>query len=90
MLGFQKKQPGDTLDYDLDFSRWLPEGDAMVLATAVADAGLTVGPVEVIPPVVKVWLSGGVTGDSYKVTVTMQTEAGRIKESDFILRVTEC
>lgn len=94
MLGVAKKQPGDTLDYDVKFDRWLPEGDALVSATAVADQPdiTLVGDPEVFhePPLVKVWLSGGESGKSYKITVTTTTEAGRIKEEDFILRVTDC
>lgn len=90
MLGVAKKQPGETLDYDVDFEKWLSEGDTMLSATAVAETGLTVDDVEVIAPLVKVWLSGGTAGVSYKVTVTLQTTAGRIKEADFTLRVVEC
>lgn len=91
MLGAAKKQPGDNLDYDIDFERWLPDGDALVSAVAVADDNtITVGDVEVIPPLVKVWLSAGEAGKSYKITVTTTTAEGRVKEVSFNLRVAEC
>ena len=90
MLGLAKKQPGERLDYDVDFERWLADGDTMLSASAVADEGVIVEDVEVIHPLVKVWLSGGTSGQTYKVTVTLQTTEGRIKEADFKIRVMEC
>lgn len=38
---------------------------------------------------VKVWLSGGVDGVTYKLTLTIETEDGRVKEVDFRLKVKE-
>lgn len=91
MLGIAKKSPGDVLDYDIDYEQWLVEGDVIVTASATTDAAdLVVGDVEVIPPLVKVWLSGGIAGNSYTVTVTATTAEGRVKEVTFTLRVTEC
>jgi hypothetical protein len=40
--------------------------------------------------VAKVWLSGGLAGDSDTVTVTATTAQGRIKEVTFNLRIVEC
>lgn len=85
------KQPVDHLDYDVDFSRWLPEDDAITTATAVSDAptDLVVESVQISSPVVKVWVSGGTNGRSYKITVTASTSGGRIKETEFRIRVRE-
>lgn len=90
MLGVKRKQPGDTLDYDIDFSEWLVDGDRLMAATAEVPDGLSVGDVEVIPPLVKIWLSGGLDGVSYPVKVTVTTTEGRIKTETFQLRVAEC
>ena len=91
MLGAVRKQPGERLDYDIDFAKWLPDGDLLTLATAVADdASLVVEAPQVIPPLVKVWISGGESGKSYKVTVTVTTADGRVKTVNFNLRVAEC
>lgn len=38
---------------------------------------------------VKVWLSNGIDGATYKLTLTIETEDGRIKEVDFKLKVKE-
>ena len=91
MLGAKRKQPGDNLDYDIDFTDWLVDGDSLVTASAVADDNsITIGTVQVIPPLVKVWLSGGEAGMSYKINVTVSTAEGRVKEVAFNLRVAEC
>lgn len=90
MLGVVKKRPGDTLDYDIDFIKWLCEGDEILDASAVSGAGITVGPVEVFGTIIKVWIEGGTQGDSYAITVTATTTHGRVKEVQFNLRVTEC
>lgn len=91
MLGAKRKKPGDNLDYDIYFTDWLVDGDSLVTASAVADDNsITIGTVQVIPPLVKIWISGGTAGKSYKITVTTTTAAGRVKEVDFIVRVTEC
>ena len=91
MLGVVRKQPGDRLDYDIDFTDWLVDGDSLAAASAVADDNsITIGTVQVIPPLVKIWISGGTAGQSYKITVTTTTTAGRVKEVDFKLRVADC
>jgi len=97
-----EKQPGDTLDYDADFTNWLPDGDTFTMATATF-VGLNPialdNPNEAISilsvsysttnPVVKVWVEGGKDGATYKVTVTVSTGGGRVKETDFRIRVRE-
>lgn len=91
MLGTVRKRAEDRLDYDVDFSKWLSDGDSVTLATVVADSvDLIVEDVTVVGTVVKLWLSAGVTGASYAVDVTATTAQGRIKEVTFNLRVTEC
>lgn len=93
MLGNVQKQPADTLDYDVDFGKWLPDDDEIltVVATATTIDGeatpLVIDSVQVASPIVKVWLSGGTDGSGYVVTVTIATAGGRIKETEFKLRV---
>ena len=92
MLGTQIKQPADRLDYDISFEDWLPEGDFVETATAsVSPTGeLAIDDILVLSPLVKVWLSDGLNGGSYKVTVTATTNQGRVKETDFKVRVRNC
>lgn len=87
-----QKQPADTLDYDIDFSSWLTDEDTIVAAAAVSSvpAELTIDSVLSSSQAVKVWVSGGLTGSTYKVTATATSALGRIKEIDFKIRVKDC
>jgi len=96
MLGIMVKEPADQRDYDIDYSRWLPDDDMVTTAVAAVDPpydatenpdGVQIMSVVVANPVVKVWAKGGVDGHSYKVSVTASTSGGRIKEVDFKIRV---
>lgn len=88
------KQPADQRDYDVDFARWIPDDDTITTATAIVteidpDTDIVVESVAVDPDnaIVKVWISGGLDGSTYKITVTASTTGGRIKETEFKLRV---
>ena len=85
------KAPDDKLDYDIDFSRWLPGGDIITAATATITGGTaTIDSTEFSDTTVKVWITGGDEGDSSDVTVKATTQGGRIKEYCFRLRVRDC
>lgn len=90
-----RKRPDDRLDYDVEYERWLSDGDTVQSADAeIEDAGtvtpLAIDSVQVFGSLVKVWLSGGVDGVSYSVKVTATSTEGRVKEIEFIVRVREC
>ena len=92
ILGVFIKQPQEVLDYDFDYSEWLPVSDTIISATAVADAGITLGSTIIDPAtqrVVKQWVSGGISGITYKIQITATTAGGRIKEVEFKIRVRE-
>lgn len=85
------KQPAEVLDYDFDFSQWVPAGDSLpesISTSVVVATGLTLG-VKTHPgsAVVKQFISGGTSGVNYKVTCTITTTQGRVKEVDIILKV---
>lgn len=87
VLGSFRQQPADVLDYDIDYSEWLPEGDVITEVAAVAvPSSLTVARV-IQSPRVKIWCSTGVNGVTYKVTVTATTNDGRVKQVEFRLKV---
>lgn len=94
MLGMIQKQPADQLDYDIDYSRWLPDGDTITTVTTTVEPGeedhLEVVSASISGTTVKVWLAGGQDGWTYKVTVVIATTGGRIKEADFKVRVRDC
>lgn len=91
ILGRFEKQPGETLDYDVDFSDWfVGRSSAPVSFTVtVDDPGITVAGQSLSGFVVKVVLSGGVDGKTYKVTVRLTTSdpVPLVKEADFTVRV---
>lgn len=88
-----EKQPADVLDYDIDYATWLPDNDAIAsVETAVTPAGgMEVDLTLVIEnnTRVKLWVSGGVTGTTYKVEVTVTTDDGRVKQDEVRFRVKE-
>ncbi len=85
------KQPNDTLDYDADLSAWLPSTDNILSVAKTADTGITLGAtvINATTKTVKQWVSGGTSGNKYKVTLTITTNEGRIKEVEFYVKVKE-
>lgn len=90
MLGVLFKRPDDQLDYDIDFSRWIPEDDTILSATAQvepADSMVSAAQTIVQPQVVKVWLIDGQSGKTATIIVTATTAQNRVKQVEFQLRV---
>ncbi len=83
---------GDQLDYDVNFGQWIEVDDTITSATAIVqDIGtLAVESVQVAEQVVKVWITGGDTGETYSILVTVATANGRVKEAEFKIRVRDC
>ena len=91
IIGMAQKQPAEYLDYDVDFTEWMPDDDKIVAATVTVspEGELTANQIMIMTPIVKFWLAGGVTGSSYKLTIKITTENGRIKEDELKIRVRE-
>jgi high-affinity K+ transport system ATPase subunit B len=90
ILGKFTKQSVDVCDYDIETDDWLTDGDFVLTATStVSPSGLTLQSTTVIEAgkVVKVWVSGGTNGVSYKIDVTMTTDDGRVKQSEFFVKI---
>lgn len=85
------KQPADVIDIDVDYSSYLPSTDTIASATATVDTGLTLGStvIDTSTDTVKQWVSGGTTANRYKVSVTMTSTEGRVKQVDFYVKVKE-
>lgn len=87
-LGNFTKQPVEVKDYDLDYTDWLTASDNVESATVTVEpAGLTVESVFVNDPRIKIWVSGGTDATQYKLTVTMTSADGRVKQDEFKIRV---
>lgn len=92
LIGTFSQQPDESLDYDVDYTDWLTDGDTVYGATVgVTPTGLTVSsPVLVdADKRVKLWVSGGVSGTAYKVEVTATTVLGRVKQDEVRFRIRE-
>ena len=94
IIGEIVQQPLETLDYDIDYTDLVyADGDTIVSITATVD--LVTDPVLSVTAVVKdtltgkIWVSGGVTGNAYTVTVTATSDDGRIKEDEFLVCIEE-
>lgn len=99
ILGKFKKQPAEVLDYDVDFTEYLADGDTLLSSgnppipspynITVDGTGLVVESAFVINngKTIKVWLTGGTNGVKYKITITATTNAGRVKQVEFVIQV---
>ena len=92
-IGSFRKQPVERIDYDIDFSEYLA-GDTILASPAPTVAITPAGSLnqDVVAVMtgskkVKVWLTGGTSGQTYKVEVTVNTTAGRVKQVEFRVRV---
>ena len=89
------KQPVDRLDYDIDYSKWLTDPDHLVSTNVVIDQGetpedgdpLVLEAVVVEPTFIKLWISGGTAGITYKLSCTTTTDKDRVKQDEIKIRV---
>lgn len=96
-LATRTKQPREVKDYDVDFAPWLtPMNDTLDTVTATvecvtdpADTSLLIDSTTYTATRLKLWISGGTSGQRYKITVQAVTVGGRTDESEIIFRVKE-
>jgi hypothetical protein len=82
------KQNSEQLDYDIDFTQWLPDGDAIVSTTvSCSPEGLTLAISDPQTAIPKVWVSGGVNKKRYVVSVLIETAQSRTKEVNFQIKI---
>ena len=86
----ERKTADETLDYDINFERWLSELDAVFDAAVTADPGITIERVQIFSSIVKVWVSGGDAYRNYDIKTLATTAEGRVVEVCFNLRITDC
>lgn len=85
------KDPDAVLDYKVDYSSWLADGETISTATVTVDAGITKDSSSVTDSNTSVtaWLSGGTAGDNYKVTYHITTSDGREDDRTIVIKVLE-
>lgn len=85
-----RKQPGEVLDYDIDYSDWLAaREDTVDSYTVSAATGVTLDSYAMTSGVIKVWLSGGTHNVTYKVEAEVTTVGGREKHAAIYVKVVE-
>jgi hypothetical protein len=82
------KQPRDHLDYDIDLSEWLEEGDRIQQVQVEAPSGIELTSVGYSETHAKLWIKGGESGQSYKFSPLIYTDS-REKEVDFMIIVVD-
>ena len=93
MLEYFCKQSRESLDYTVDFNRFLIGRESIISASATITAPVVTDPAAtlIITRVgytknqVAVWVTGGEDGVQYTVTVTIGTDQGRQKEQQFLI-----
>lgn len=94
MLEYFCKKSRESLDYTVDFNRFLIGRESITGASAVlvgdlpidADSTLQITRVGYTKNQVTVWVSGGEDNAQYTVTVTVDTDQGRRKEESFLIK----
>lgn len=98
LLAKYEKQPVEVKDVDVDYASWLAElgGDTLDVVTTTVqclstptNTSLVVDKAQLTQTLVKVWLSGGTTGERYKLEVTVTTVGGRVDQSELIFSIRE-
>lgn len=85
-------QPSEVLDYDVDYASWLADGDTITSVTTQVtppDELNVVSNIIQSGQRVKVWVSDGIDGTTYKVEVTITTDDGRVKQDEVRFRCKE-
>lgn len=85
VLTWPDKTPGNVVDYDFNYTKWLlsPDGsdsDAIVSSTwvvASGDVAINTRPDTFVSPITKVWASGGTVGTPQVLTNNIVTALGR-------------
>lgn len=87
------KQPREIVDFDIYFSDYFDDlGDGEILASHVVDpvTGITLMTSVIVgPSTIKFWVSGGTSGQKYRITFLATTSGGRKLEADVDVKVKE-
>lgn len=84
------KQPVEQDDVEFDFSAYLERRNDLIQSVdVVSEEGLSVLSFVHSDGVVQARVAGGTDGEQYKVSATITTTGGRVKQGDLIIRVRE-
>lgn len=79
--------PDATLDYSIDWSRWLAEGETVTASAWEVPSDLENENDDNAAGIATVWVSGGTAGTEYRLTNHITTSAGRTDDRSIALVV---
>jgi len=84
------KDPDAVLDYQVDWSDWLPAGDTITASQWFSsDAALVVDADTFTGTTATVWISGGDNRKRYTVTNRITTDGGRTDDRTITIRIAQ-
>lgn len=83
------KDPDATLDYQIDWSKWLTPGDPIDTSTWTVETGITKETDTNTDDTATVWLSGGTEGRKYRLVNEIVTDAGRKDDRTLIVTIVQ-
>lgn len=84
------RDPDSNLDFGVDWSRWLGNGETITAQTVVSDdASLIVSNVTQAAGVVEFWLTGGTVGSAARCTCHITTSGGRSDDRTLTIKTVE-
>lgn len=97
LTGFQEdrvgvyieKDPYAVLDYTLDWTNWMPDGDTITSVAVTADSGITIDSTSNTDYIVTAYISGGTAGTIYNVEYKIDTTNGLKDSRNFRIKVLE-
>ena len=92
MMQAFEKDPNATLDYVVDWSKWLQQGETISTSSWTVPAGLTQPATPAASntaTTATVWLAGGTAGANYDVSNRITTSAGRTDDRTIRIIVRE-
>lgn len=82
------KDPDATLDYSVDWSKWLGD-DTITASSWTVQSGLTKTTDTFTPTVAVMWVSGGEVGTTYFATNHITTGGGRQDDRTIYIKVAQ-
>lgn len=82
------KDPTAVLDYAVDWSTYLGTAEAIsTYAVAVDSSLVTITTHSLTSDTITAWVSGGIVGSVYTVSVKIETDASRTDERSFKIKI---
>jgi len=90
-LNWPPKDPDEVLDYGINWSELIDEGDEISASTWVVPTGITKNSDTFDAPTstTTIWLSSGTIGTTYELTNRIVTAGGRTRDQSVRLKVKE-